>query len=140
MDVKTLACTIGHESVETTLNVYSHATDEGMRTAAKTIDRTIGTLAGAYAEFEGGESEDEQVPTEAPKPTPRTKFEPYKGKYRRQGTGSIHQVSKNVWEGRYSPIVNGKRITRNIYAGSIEECEEKLAQMIAEMKEEYGIG
>ena len=76
---------------------------------------------------------------EAPKPTPRTKFEPYKGKYRRQGTGSIHQVSKNVWEGRYSPIVNGKRITRNIYAGSIEECEEKLAQMIAEMKEEYGI-
>lgn len=65
MDVKTLACTIGHESVETTLNVYSHATDEGMRTAAKTIDRTIGTLAGAYAEFEGGECEDEQVPTEA---------------------------------------------------------------------------
>ena len=88
--------------------------DEGMRTAAKTIDRTIGTLAGAYAEFDGGGSEDEQVPTEAPKPTPRTKFEPYKGKYRRQGTGSIHQVSKNVWEGRYSPIVNGKRITRNI--------------------------
>ena len=139
MDVKTLACTIGHESVETTLNVYSHATDEGMRTAAKTIDRTIGTLAGAYSEFEGGESEDEQVSTEAPKTTPRTKFESYKGKYRRQGTGSIHQVSKNVWEGRYSPIVNGKRITRNIYAGSIEECEEKLAQMIAEMKEEYGI-
>lgn len=139
MDVKTLACTIGHESVETTLNVYSHATDEGMRTAAKTIDKTIGSLAGAYAEFEGGESEDEQAPTEAPKPMPRTKYEPYKGKYSRQGISSIHQVSKNVWEGRYSPIVNGKRITRNIYAGSIEECEEKLAQMIAEMKEEYGI-
>ena len=69
----------------------------------------------------------------------RTKFEPYKGKYRRQEIGSIHQVSKNVWEGRYSPIVNVKRITRNIYAGSIEECEEKLAQMIAQMKEEYGI-
>jgi hypothetical protein len=48
-------------------------------------------------------------------------------------------VSKNVWEGRYSPIVNGQRITRNIYAGTIEECEEKLMQMIAEMKEEYGI-
>ena len=44
-----------------------------------------------------------------------------------------------MWEGRYSPIVNGKRIARNIYAGSIEECEEKLAQMISEMKEEYGI-
>ena len=67
MDVKTLACTIGHESVETTLNAHSHATDEWMRTATKTIDRTIGSLAGAYAEFEGGEREDEQVTTEAPK-------------------------------------------------------------------------
>ena len=28
MAVKTLASTIGHESVETTLNVYSHTTDE----------------------------------------------------------------------------------------------------------------
>ena len=36
-------------------------------------------------------------------------------------------------------VVNVKRIPRNIYAGSIEECEEKLAQMIAQMKEEYGI-
>ena len=136
MDVKTLASTIGHESVETTLNVYSHTTDEGMRTAAKTIGRMIGTLAGAYAEFEGSESEDEQVPTEAPKPTPRTKFEPRKGKYRRQGTGSIHQVSKNVWEGRYSPNINGKRIIRNVYASSIEECEEKLAELIATMNAE----
>ena len=107
-----------------------------MRTAAKTIDRTIGSLAGAYAEFEGGESDDEQVPTEAPKPTPRTKFDPYKGKYRRQGTGSIHQVSKNVWEGRHSPIVNGKRITRNIYATSIEECEQKLTELIEAMNAE----
>ena len=70
---------------------------------------------------------------------PREQFEPRKGKYRRQGTGWIHQVSKNVWEGRYSPIVNGKRIIRNVYASSIEECEQKLARMIAEMKEEYGI-
>ena len=44
-----------------------------------------------------------------------------------------------MWEGRYSPIVNGKRIIRNVYASSIEECEQKLARMIAEMKEEYGI-
>ena len=31
-------------------------------------------------------------------------------------TGSVHQVSKNVWEGRYTPTLNGKRIARNIYA------------------------
>ena len=42
MDVKTLASTIGHESVETTLNVYSHTTDEGMRAAAQRIDRAMG--------------------------------------------------------------------------------------------------
>ncbi|MBQ3165911.1 MAG: hypothetical protein IJC01_01105 [Clostridia bacterium] len=71
-----------------------------------------------------------------PQTPPREQFEPRKGKYRRQRTGSIHQVSKNVWEGRYSPIVNGKRIIRNVYASSIEECEQKLAQMIATMNAE----
>ena len=71
-----------------------------------------------------------------PQTPPREKFEPRKVKYRRQGTGSIHQVSKNVWEGRYSPNINGKRIIRNVYAGSIEECEQKLAQMIATMNAE----
>ena len=71
---------------------------------------------------------------------PREKFEPRKVKYRRQGTGSIHQVSKNVWEGRYSPIINGKRIIRNVYASSIEEeCEIKLEELIKEMKAEFGI-
>ena len=67
---------------------------------------------------------------------PREKFEPHRGKYRRQGTASIHQVSKNVWEGRYSPIVNGKRIIRNVYASSLEECEQKLAKLIATMNAE----
>ena len=139
MDVKTLASTIGHESVETTLNVYSHTTDEGMRTAANRIDRAMGAISGVTGENDGTQGTVEQTPDTRPQKPPREKFEPRRGKYRRQGTGSIHQVSKNVWEGRYSPIVNGQRITRNIYAGSIEECEEKLMQMIAEMKEEHGI-
>lgn len=30
----------------------------------------------------------------------------------------------------------GKRISRNVYAKTEEECEEKLAVMIAEMKKE----
>ena len=71
-----------------------------------------------------------------PQKPPREKFEPRKGKYRRQGTGSIHQVSKNTWEGRYSPIVNGKRTARNIYANGIEECEQKLAELIETMNAE----
>ena len=32
--------------------------------------------------------------------------------------------------------MNGKRITRNVYDGSIEECEQKLAQMIVIMNAE----
>lgn len=51
----------------------------------------------------------------------------------------MHQVSKNVWEGRYSPIVNGKRIARNVYANSIDECEILLDKLIKEMKAEFGI-
>ena len=139
MDVKTLASTIGHESVETTLNVYSHTTDEGMRNAAKAIDKAIGVNARRKNENNDTENEVEQIPEERQKKPPKEKFEPHKGKYRRPGTGSIHQVSKNTWEGRYSPIVNGKRIARNIYANSIEECEQKLAELIKEMKEEFNI-
>ncbi|MBQ7352795.1 MAG: hypothetical protein IJW54_02200 [Clostridia bacterium] len=72
-----------------------------------------------------------------PKPTKRTKFEANKGKKRRPGTGSIKKVAINTWQGRYAPTVNGKRIIRHIYANSIEECEQRLAELIAQMKEEY---
>lgn len=82
---------------------------------------------------------------EAQEPTndaykPKTvEFKPYQPKYRKRGTGSVHQVSKNVLEGRYTPTVNGKRIARNIYADSEEECEVKLEELIKEMKAEFGI-
>lgn len=45
MDVKTLASTIGHESVETTLNVYAHSSEQMKRDAAKKIDESIGRLS-----------------------------------------------------------------------------------------------
>ena len=47
MDVKTLANTIGHESVETTLNVYAHSSEQMKRDAAKKIDEVIGAVLGA---------------------------------------------------------------------------------------------
>lgn len=37
---------------------------------------------------------------------------------------------------RFSPRVNGKRIAKNIYATTREECEEKLAELIKTMKAE----
>ena len=41
MDIKTLSTIIGHISSATTLNTYSHVTDEMRRTAAVKIDQGI---------------------------------------------------------------------------------------------------
>lgn len=46
------------------------------------------------------------------------------------------QINDHLWEGRYSPKVNGKRIARNVYASTEEECEQKLAELIEEMKKD----
>ena len=143
MDVKTLASTIGHESVETTLNVYAHSSEQMKRDAAKKIDEAIGTVLGAdvtasdaYCGDGNGEAQERTSNADKPK---TVEFKPYQPKYRKRGTGSVHQVSKNVWEGRYTPTVNGKRVARNIYADSEEECEVKLEELIKEMKAEFEI-
>ena len=143
MDVKTLASAIGHESVETTLNVYAHSSEQMKRDAAKKIDEAIGAVLGAdvtafdaLCADENGEGQEPATGANKPK---TVEFKPYQPKYRKRGTGSVHQVSKNVWEGRYTPTVNGKRIARNIYADSEEECEVKLEALIREMRAEFGI-
>jgi len=66
----------------------------------------------------------------------RTTFQAKKGKYRKPGTGCISQINDHLWEERYSPKVNGKRVARNVYAHSEAECERLLAEMIIEMKAE----
>ena len=134
MDVKTLAATIGHTSVETTLNVYSHATEEMQRAAANKIEQTIGAVTGVQAACsdDGGSDANTQASQ------PCTEFEPYKGKKRKPGTGYVKQLSANCWQGRYSPTVNGERVVRNIYAETEAACEEKLAELISEMKAELG--
>ncbi len=123
MDIKTLSAVIGHVSSATTLNVYAHVTDEMRQSAAAKIDRAI-----AKAE--------PQPETAAPKKPTRTAFQAVKGKYRKPGTGYVTQINDHLWEGRYSPKVNGKRMARNVYATTEAECEEKLARLIAQMKEE----
>ena len=45
-------------------------------------------------------------------------------------------INEHLYEGRYSPKVNSKRMARNVYAATREECEAKLAEMIREMKAE----
>ena len=122
MDVKTLSTVIGHVSSTTTLNVYAHITDEMRQKAADKIDRAI--------------TGREPPQGKEPKPPGRTAFQPVKGKYRKPGTGCISQINDRLWEGRYSPKVNGKRMSRNVYAKTEAECEEKLAELIRETKRE----
>ncbi len=58
-----------------------------------------------------------------------------KPKVRKSGTGCVTMINDHLFEGRYSPKnAYGKRESHNIYAKTREECEEKLAAMIAQVK------
>ncbi|MBR4062174.1 MAG: site-specific integrase, partial [Clostridia bacterium] len=132
MDIKTLSAMIGHISAETTLNIYSHITDTMQQQAAVRIDREIGGTDAQMPEPKPPKAS-EPAPTKA---TPEKKFEPYKGKIRKSGTGCVTMINDHLYEGRFTPRVNGKRISKNVYAKTREECEEKLAVLIVEMKAE----
>ena len=133
MDIKTLSAMIGHVSAETTLNIYSHITDTMQQQAAARIDREI---AGADTPIPEPTATDKASDSEATDQPTEPKFEPYKGKIRKPGTGCVTMINDHLYEGRFSPRVNGKRIAKNIYATTREECEEKLKVLIAEMKKE----
>ena len=52
-------------------------------------------------------------------------------------TPYVKQIKENLWEGRYSPVwPDGKKHSRNVYGHTEAECEEKLAELILQMKEE----
>lgn len=126
MDVKTLSAIIGHVSAKTTLNIYTHITNEMQESAAASIDRGI-----AKAEISRQKAE---AASEA------QRFEPYTPPRRRPGTGYIKQLKEDLWEGRYSPVwPDGKKHSRNVYGRTREECEEKLAKLILQMKAEIAV-
>ena len=133
MDIKTLSAMLGHVSAATTLDIYTHITDDMQRTAAANIDRGIGKAA----PLEGGsEPRRETVPGQPEKPQ-MTDFKPVLPSRRRAGTGCISSKGPSLWEGRYSPMwIDGKKHSRNVYAHTREECEEKLKVLIIEMKNE----
>ena len=123
MDVKTLSAMLGHVSAATTLDIYTHITDDMQRTAAASIDRSIGKAALRE------EAEPEQKGI--------VDFQPYVGKKRKPGTGCVSELNDHLFEGRYSPIwPDGTQHSRNVYAHTREECEEKLKALITEMNEE----
>ncbi len=63
-------------------------------------------------------------------------FEPYKGKTCKAGAG-VSCLNDHLWEGRFSPKwPDGKVHSRNVYTKAEAECEEKLAKLIQQMREE----
>lgn len=47
------------------------------------------------------------------------------------------QINEHLWEGKFSPKwPDGKRHSRSVYAGTESECEEKLTELIRQMKAE----
>ena len=78
----------------------------------------------------------ESARLQAEKP-PVSDFVPFVGKVRKPGTGCITMINDRLFEGRFTPTnADGKRISKNIYAPTREECEEKLAELIVQMKAE----
>ena len=106
--------------------VYAHVSDEMRQRAADRIDRGIAGV-------------EPPLNPKPNRPATATPFQAVRGKYRKPGTGCVRQINDHLWEGRYSPKVNGKRMARNIYAPTEAECEEKLAILIAEMKQELAL-
>ena len=133
MDVKTLSAMLGHVSAATTLDIYTHITDDMQRTAAANIDRGIGKAA----PLEGGSEPGRETAPGQPEKSRMTDFKPVLPTRRRAGTGCISQINDHLFEGRYSPMwIDGKKHSRNVYAHTREECEEKLKVLIVEMKAE----
>ena len=104
---------IGHVSSATTLNTYTHITDEMRQKAAINIDQGIAKM----------EVQLEQK-QETEKPHAQEPFTPVLPVRRRPGTGYLKQIRENLWEGRYSPIwPDGKKHSRNVYGHTEAESE-----------------
>ena len=123
---------------------------EDSRTNSKEMKELLGYMARHHEDLEKTFSEEQKEIFEkfhdcwskymslaeaaSEKIAPKQKFEPTKSKHRKPGTGCVSKINDNLWEGRYTPTVNGKRMARNVYAHTEEECEAKLAELIREMK------
>ena len=128
MDIKTLSAIIGHVSSATTLDIYSHITDEMQANAANKIEKRFAK----NEPFEQGEYE-----TQKQAQPSAESFEPYKGKIRKSGTGGIYELNDHLFEGRYSPTnAYGKREVHTVYANTREECERLLDEMIPKVRAE----
>jgi len=130
IDIKTLAEILGHNTVSTALNTYTHSTAKMQEFASRLIDRVIGRV-------DDDAEQNINATTEVSSATEPV-FEPYKGKKRKPGTGYVKQLSVNCWQGRYTPRVDGKRVSYNVYGKTEAECETKLRKLYVRKETDEG--
>ena len=114
---------LGHVSAVTTLDIYTHITGDMQRAAAASIDRSIGKAE----------------PQEEAEPERKgiVDFRPYVGRKGNRAPAASANSTTICLKGRYSPIwPDGTQHSRNVYARTRDECEEKLKAMIEDMNEE----
>ena len=122
MDVKTLSTIIGHVSAATTLNTYTHITDEMRRKAALNIDQGI-------AKAEVQPEPERQTAVEPEQQT----FVPIELPRRRPGIGCVSQINEHLWEGRYSPVwPDGKKRPRTEYPDGVNPRKKAIAAYLRE--------
>lgn len=130
MDVKTLSTVLGHVTAATTIDVYSHVTDNMLMQAAGRIESGIGR-----GEAAAEHALPDLIQEANKKIRPRQNFQAKDGDHRRNGSGGVHKVKDDLWEGSYSPrFPDGKRWKMNVYAESKEECEKQVEQLIKNVR------
>ena len=121
----------------TTLDIYSHMTDTMQMQAAVNIDRKIGGTDAQMPEVKQTPAAITNTPLTATYEPSELHPEPVPRKIRKSGTGCVYQINDHLWEGSFYPrLPNGKRKKFNVYAETRDQCETKLAEMIAEKKAE----
>ena len=109
--------------------------------AAVNIDRKIGGTNAQMPEVKQIPEVSTNTPVNATYEPTKPHPEPILRKIRKSGTGCIYQINDHRWKGSFYPrLPNGKRKKFNVYAESRDQCETKLAEMIAEKKSEIAEG
>ena len=112
-------------------------TDTMQMQAAVNIDRKIGGTDAQMPEVKQTPKQSTNTPVNATYEPTAPHPEPIPRKIRKSGTRCIYQINDHLWEGSFYPrLPNGKRKKFNVYAETRDQCETKLAEMIAEKKAE----
>jgi integrase len=114
MDPKTLSAVIGHVSAATTLDIYSHVTDNMQKNAAQKI--------GGFLDRGKSKMEKSKIIAFKPDNNPDIPI--------LRGNGSVRKRADGRWEGRYAVIGrDGNKMQKSIYGSDENTVRERMDKM-----------